>query len=84
MNVRLALVLVLEILVRNVGVAKRGVVVLVHMAGAEVLEPAGVLVVIVRDMEVRMRVEDLLVGVLLPALARCIPVLCHIASRPAG
>jgi hypothetical protein len=50
-------VLVLEILMRHVGMLNRGVVVFVLVRSAQMLEPARYPVVIVGDVEVRMRVS---------------------------
>jgi hypothetical protein len=74
--VRLARVLVIEVLVGMMGVPERSVIVLVRVARAQVIEPARRRVVIVRDMEVLVRVCQLLVVVLFPAIWR-IPVPSH-------
>jgi hypothetical protein len=58
--------LVLEILVRHVGVLYRSVIVFVLVRSAQMIEPARYPVVIVRDVEVRMRVGQTFVVVLRP------------------
>jgi hypothetical protein len=65
-DVRFALVFALEVLVGHMGVAKRGVIVLVAVPGAQVLE-AAVAVVVVGDMEVLVSVLELAVFVILEA-----------------
>jgi hypothetical protein len=65
-DVGLTGVLALEVLVRHVRMVQRRVVVLVLVRGAEVLEAAGHLVVVVRDMEVPVRVHQPFVVVFFP------------------
>jgi hypothetical protein len=69
-HVGLTGMLVLEILVRHMGMMEGGVVVLMFMNRAEMLEPTRHLVVIVGDVEVMMRVGKSFVIVLLPSVGR--------------
>jgi hypothetical protein len=80
-HVRLALVLLLEVLVGVVGVAKRCVIVLVAMAGAEMVEPACHPVVIVGHVVVLVGVDEIRVIVLLPCMTGSVS---HVASCAIG
>ena len=77
MDVRFASVLVLEVLVGIVGVAKGGVGVLVVVARAEVVEPARHAVVVVGHVIVLVRVRKLVVVVFLRRMTGCVS---HLAS----
>ena len=80
MHVGLTGVLVLEILMRYMGMMESGMVVLMFVNRAEMLEPARHRVVIVGDVEVMMRVGKSFVIVLLPSVGRA--GICHLcASR---
>jgi hypothetical protein len=70
--------LVLEVLVWHMGMMEGGVVVLMLVNRAEVLEPARHLVVIVGDVEVMVRVSESLVIVLLPSVGRA--GVCHVCT----
>jgi hypothetical protein len=65
-DVRLADVLVLEVLVRRVRVMQRRMIVLMLVRRAEVLEPSGHLVVVVGHVEVPVAVHHSLVVMLFP------------------
>jgi hypothetical protein len=77
-HVGLTGVLVLEVLMRYMGVMEGSVVVLMFMNRAEMLEPARHLVVIVGDVEVVMRVGKSFVIVLLPSVGRA--GICHLCT----
>lgn len=78
-HVSLPGVLPLEISVRVVTVAKGGVIVLVRVLGAQVLEPAARIVVVVGDMKVPVVMSESLVIMLFPLLV--VFSFCHVSSR---
>lgn len=78
MHVGLTGMLVVEILVWHVGMMEGGVVVLMFVNGAEVLEPTRHLVVVMGDVKVIVRVSKRLVIVLLPSMGRA--GICHLCT----
>jgi hypothetical protein len=83
-HVRLTLVLRVEILMGHMSVAEGRVVVLVPMTGTQVLEPAGVPVVVVGHVEVGMGVGQLAVIMLLPTVGGLVAISGHVSFRPPG
>ena len=78
-NVSFALVLTIGVPVRVMRVAHRSVIVLVRMAGVEVIETTRHLVVVVSDVKVVVSMSQSLVLVMLPVSGRS--VVRHIHSR---